>query len=82
MSKSKVRQKKFPCGHKGFGEYCHRCAQADELEAMVKKGKQKKTTHRVKKKGSKQKTTQESKMTIEQMKEEAERLRKEGKGRT
>jgi hypothetical protein len=27
---------RFNCGHRGFGEYCHRCEQADVFEAKAK----------------------------------------------
>ena len=26
------RRKTFSCGHKGWGQFCHRCAQAKDLE--------------------------------------------------
>lgn len=36
-----VRQKKkFPCGHKGFGQICYRCAQADAVYQQEKRCKQ------------------------------------------
>ncbi|WP_019507537.1 hypothetical protein [Pleurocapsa sp. PCC 7319] len=36
-----VRQKKkFSCGHKGFGQICYRCAQADAIWQQEKKQKQ------------------------------------------
>lgn len=25
----------FPCGHKGYGQFCHRCFQAKELERLA-----------------------------------------------
>jgi hypothetical protein len=28
--------RKFPCGHAGKGQYCHRCAQAAELLKRAK----------------------------------------------
>ena len=28
-------RKRFSCSHKGFGKFCHRCAQADALEARA-----------------------------------------------
>lgn len=31
--------KKFGCGHRGLGKTCHRCLQADALEAKVPAGK-------------------------------------------
>lgn len=34
------RKKKFPCGHRGFGQICHRCAQADAVWQQEKKCKQ------------------------------------------
>jgi hypothetical protein len=27
---------RFSCNHRGFGKFCHRCAQADALEAKAK----------------------------------------------
>lgn len=29
MSRSRKHRKRFACGHRGFGQYCHRCADAD-----------------------------------------------------
>ncbi len=28
----KARRRTFPCNHRGWGQYCHRCAHADLLE--------------------------------------------------
>ena len=40
MGTRRVNKKTFSCGHKGFGDgYCHRCEQADVLEALLKDGK-------------------------------------------
>lgn len=38
-----VKRKSHPCGHRGFGTFCHRCAQADALllAAKTKNGKEK-----------------------------------------
>lgn len=33
MPNTKIRFSK--CGHRGHGGHCHRCAEADRLEAMV-----------------------------------------------
>lgn len=29
-------RKRFSCNHKGFGKFCHRCQQADAIEAKAK----------------------------------------------
>ncbi len=34
------RKKKFSCGHKGFGQICHRCAQANVVWEQRQKRKQ------------------------------------------
>jgi hypothetical protein len=34
------RKKKFPCGHRGFGQICHRCAQAQADWEQKKQHKQ------------------------------------------
>jgi len=34
------RKKAFPCGHKGFGQICHRCVQANTVLERKKKLKQ------------------------------------------
>ena len=34
------RKKTFPCGHKGFGQICHRCVQAKAVEDRHKKLRQ------------------------------------------
>lgn len=34
------RKKKFPCGHKGYGQICHRCAQVDAIWEQKQKCKQ------------------------------------------
>ncbi|MDJ0569564.1 MAG: hypothetical protein QNJ53_11015 [Pleurocapsa sp. MO_192.B19] len=34
------RKKRFNCGHKGFGQICHRCAQADAIWQQEKQRKQ------------------------------------------
>lgn len=62
-----VRKRKFPCGHRGAGRYCHRCAQAEALEARAAAYK-----------SSKDKDAKELYRTLT---EEAKRLRTEGKGR-
>ncbi|MBO9998528.1 MAG: hypothetical protein J7641_05880 [Cyanobacteria bacterium SID2] len=41
------RKKTFPCGHKGYGQVCHRCAQAQNSE-------QKKEVERAQKQKAKQ----------------------------
>lgn len=62
-----IRKRKFPCGHRGHGRYCHRCAQADALEARVESLK-----------NSKDKDAKEQ---YKAFTAEAKRLRTEGKGR-
>ncbi|MDB9315269.1 hypothetical protein PN462_19295 [Spirulina sp. CS-785/01] len=34
------RKKRFPCGHRGYGQICHRCAQKEEERAKKKEEKQ------------------------------------------
>lgn len=34
------RKKKFPCGHRGYGQICHRCAQQDEARTRKQQEKQ------------------------------------------
>jgi len=69
---AKTSRKRFPCGHKGLGKFCHRCDQADKLEELSKAGKTY-VDHKKRKKPHK--------WTKEEMIAEVERLRKEGKGR-
>lgn len=33
MRHGKARKRLFECGHVGFGRHCHRCVQADVLDA-------------------------------------------------
>jgi hypothetical protein len=35
----RIRKKHWPCGHRGYGQICHRCETADRLEALLKSGK-------------------------------------------
>ncbi|MBP0018393.1 MAG: hypothetical protein J7647_12695 [Cyanobacteria bacterium SBLK] len=35
------RKKLFPCGHKGYGQICHRCAQKEDDREKKKQEKQK-----------------------------------------
>lgn len=70
---SRKNKKRFSCGHRGFGAYCHRCEQADKLEEMAKSGK---TYVDHKALGRKA-----HHWTKEEMLAEAKRLRSEGKGR-
>lgn len=69
---SRTNRKRFPCGHRGFGQYCHRCEAADKLEELAKAGKTY-TDHK--------KLPKPHKWTKEEMLTEAKRLRNEGKGR-
>jgi hypothetical protein len=34
------RKKKFPCGHRGYGQICHRCAQQEQARAQKQQEKQ------------------------------------------
>ena len=62
-------RKRHSCGHRSFGQYCHRCEFADKLEEMSKAGKRL-VDHKKKPKPHK--------WTLEEMQEEAKRLRSEG----
>jgi hypothetical protein len=31
-----VTKNRFSCGHKGYGKFCHRCQQAEQLEAKAR----------------------------------------------
>lgn len=66
-------RKRFPCGHRGFGQYCHRCEMAGKLEALAEAGKEY-VTHKGAIKPAKPK-----KWTKEEMLEEAHRLRTTGR---
>lgn len=63
-------RKRHVCGHRGFGLRCHRCEFADKLEEMAKAGKRL-TDHKKHKKPHK--------WTLEEMHEEARRLRSESR---
>lgn len=62
--------KRFPCGHRGRGQYCHRCEMADKLEAMAKSN-ERLVTHK--------KAPKAKKWSTEEMLAEALRLRNEGR---
>lgn len=65
-------RKRFSCSHKGFGKFCHRCAQADALEARAEALPASQTPSEGEKKGKGKKgLTQEAQTLIE----EAKRLR-------
>ncbi len=65
-------RKRFSCSHKGFGKFCHRCAQADALEARAGELPASQTPSEGEKKGKGKKgLTQEAQTLIE----EAKRLR-------
>jgi len=66
------KRKRFSCGHRGFGGWCHRCQFADKLEEMVEAGK-----HLLGHKGPNRKF----KWSLDAMREEFKRLRQEGKGK-
>jgi hypothetical protein len=59
-------KKRFSCYHRGLGKFCHRCRQAEALEARIEVLK-----------ASKDKDAKEQ---IKALTEEAKRLRTEGKG--
>lgn len=59
-------KKKFSCGHRGFGQYCHRCEMAEKLEKLAE-SKKSLVTHK--------KAKKPKKWTTEEMLEEAKRLR-------
>lgn len=65
-------KKRFECAHRGKGMYCHRCQQADIIEKMAKRGTplvdHKKEHHK-----------KPHKWAIEDMYNEAKRLRSTGK---
>lgn len=58
------------CGHRGYGQSCHRCAMADKLDELVKLGVQLVTDKKAKK---------PKVWTKEEMTEEAKRLRRRDK---
>lgn len=62
-------KKRFPCGHRGYGGFCHRCDYADQLEKMAE-AKQVLVTHKALKKPRK--------WTFKEMLDEAARLKKTG----
>lgn len=62
-----MAKKRFGCGHTGLGKFCHRCAQADALEARLK--------------GLESSKDKEVKEQVKALKDEIKRLRTEGKGR-
>lgn len=39
-----IRRKRFPCGHKGQGQSCHRCAQQDTIRLHEQRVRQAKAT--------------------------------------
>lgn len=63
-------RKRFACGHRGRGAYCHRCEMAEKLEEMAGANKRL-VTHK--------KAAKPKKWTVEEMLEEAKRLRNEGR---
>ncbi len=71
MAVRRVRKKLFPCRHKGFGQTCHRCEQADVLVKLVEQGKALVTNKNYPKDKPKPKTWTKKEMT-----EEAQRLRR------
>lgn len=35
IRKQRRKNRRFPCGHRGLGRYCHRCDQAAELHVWA-----------------------------------------------
>jgi len=66
-------RKRFSCGHKGFGQQCHRCEMASKLEEMATSNKPY-VTHKKAEAPAKPK-----RWTVEEMLEEAKRLRTTGR---
>ena len=64
-------KKRFPCGHKGFGQFCHRCQRAEVIEALLE-AKEPLITDKKKASGKPRK------WKPEEMRAEAKRLREEG----
>lgn len=71
MGRRRVTKKTFPCGHRGFGQTCRRCLEAERLEYFAKSGK-KYITNKKEKNKNPQVT-----WTKERLLEEASRLREE-----
>lgn len=65
-------RKRFSCNHKGFGKFCHRCAQAEALEAKAKAAPAPQTPQEGEKKGKGKKVASEEATALL---EEAKRLR-------
>lgn len=66
-------RKRFSCGHRGYGAYCHKCELADKLEQLATFNKEY-VTHKKAISPSKPK-----RWTKEEMLEEANRLRTTGR---
>lgn len=65
-------KKRFSCGHKGYGEHCHRCAQAEALEQKANALKASQPPSEGDKKGKSKKAPSEEATALL---EEAKRLR-------
>ncbi len=65
-------RKRFSCGHRGLGEFCHRCEAADKLEELVKAGRPFVDY---------KKREKPRKWSKEEVLAEIKRLRNDGKGR-
>lgn len=63
-------RKRFPCGHKGLGKFCHRCDTAEKLEKLATSKKTYKT-HK--------KSATPKRWTVEELLVEVKRLREEGR---
>lgn len=69
MARRRVSKKTFPCGHKGFGTECHRCAEAARFQSLAENGGEYIT-------GKKQENKKlHKKWTKKELQEEAARLR-------
>jgi hypothetical protein len=72
----KVSKKRFKCGHRGFGQHCHRCDFAEHLEKLVESS-EKYVSHKKPNKSTGK--IQQKVWSLQEMREEATRLAKEGK---
>lgn len=77
MGRSRRRKKTFKCGHRGFGQECNRCREANRLQMFAEsKGKKKFQTFKKPNAPSRPKT-----WTEEELWDEVTRLREDGRKR-
>lgn len=70
MTRRRVSKKIFPCGHKGFGTECHRCAEAARFQSLAESGGEyvtdkKQANKKLHKKWTKKELLEESKRLLE-----------------